>query len=521
MKTSLAASLAMVAALVMAPSAQASIECVQDSLDVLGYNPGPVDGVPGSRTTAAARNFATDYRLKLPGLSRGTSAEWCTALLGPAGGAGAMAGRFREPADIQPGADGCVTDPPDGYTHQIRGLVDGDELTIRVSAQFGGAVESLVWRDKEFINIYDHGRQISYAWFLDDYGGCLNPTEPGSDHDLFGLSSTSELRSVCSRTGNTLTTTTLPAYWVPPGAAEGEGGFCSGGATSAVNETAVATGQPLEKTITIGHRGLANVIAFDASITLDEDYRSNQVEIPTAYMTHEFTSYWRINPATGKLSRPGGVIPPDAPWSFMDFGAEPPILATPDGEYAMGAYTAEPILSYSILGYDSRNPANGTNKWNMVIREEPADAGTYRYQSFAIVGTLESVKNTMMALYRLHPIEFAPPMGHVDAANCQEVAGWAWDPKAPDEPIEVEFYGVEEDGSRSLLSSALADGFRRDLPPVLGDNGRHGYAIATREILPNGGRRTIIVEAKNSIDGLQNRPLLPPVHHLECADLSR
>jgi hypothetical protein len=83
------------------------------------------------------------------------------------------------PIQPAPQAQACDENPPPGYTKTIRGLVDGDELTLTVSSRFGGAVESVLWRGKEFINTWDHGREISYAWGMDDYGECLNPTEPG------------------------------------------------------------------------------------------------------------------------------------------------------------------------------------------------------------------------------------------------------------------------------------------------------------------------------------------------------
>ena len=54
----------------------------------------------------------------------------------------------------------CDEDPADDYVQRISAPVEGDPLEIAVSARFGGAVESLTWRGKEFINIYDHGRQI-------------------------------------------------------------------------------------------------------------------------------------------------------------------------------------------------------------------------------------------------------------------------------------------------------------------------------------------------------------------------
>src|SRR4051812_6231538 len=58
--------------------------------------------------------------------------------------------------------------------------VFGLPLTISTSSQFGGAVSSLKWGDKEFINDWDHGRQLQVnAQFFNRYE-CYNPYEAGT-----------------------------------------------------------------------------------------------------------------------------------------------------------------------------------------------------------------------------------------------------------------------------------------------------------------------------------------------------
>lgn len=503
------------------PAAASSVTCVQDGLTILGYDPGPVDGLLGQRTAETVTNFGRDHGVDLPRFSPANSDQWCAAVNRVVFGVAAVE---IDPANIETGAPSglsspqCTFDPPDTYAREIRNIVDGDELSLRVSARLGGAVESVMWRGKEFINIFDHGRQISYAWAQNDAGGCLNPTEPGSAADLFNQASSTELLSVCSDGPNQLTTHVLPAYWLTPGEAEGRDGYCSGGAAGALNDT-VNTADELLKSIEIGYQGIDNVIAFDATITLAEDYEVNQAEIPTAYLTSEFTRFWRFDPSTGELTAAPGE-PAAEPWSFQDSGTLPPILATPDGAYAMGAYTAEPILTYQVLEFDVPNPNEHTTKWNMVIREEPAPAGDYRYLSFAIVGTLDEVQSAMRGLYALHPTDFHPPEGYVDVANCYEIAGWAWDPKAPSQPVNVEIYEVAEDQSRSLVSTHLADSYRQDLGQVLNDNGRHGYHIETRNLISDGQRHVLELEIVNSVQGLANHALNFGRRVLQCPELA-
>ncbi len=410
--------------------------------------------------------------------------------------------------------DTCEIEPTDDYVQSIKGIVDGDELVLSVSARFAGAVDSITWRGKEFINVFDHGRQISYAWQMDGHGECLNPTEPGSASDLFDLSSTSQLLEVCRPQPNLLSTKTIPAYWLAPG----ETGFCDGATSEAVNDTLVAD-HLFAKTIEIGYAGIENVIAFTAEISLPEYYDRLHLEVPTGYMTYEFTNYWRFNPVTGELEKPESLQVLE-PWSFVHTSTLPPILATEDGEYAMGAYTAENVITYEILRYEVENLADFTNKWNIIIHEVPAPAGTYTYQSFVIVGTLDQVIEGMNKIFELHPTDFYPPEGYVDIANCDVIEGWAWDAKTPDQPIEIEVRNVNSDGSETTLFTQTADQYRSDLAIALGDNGNHGFSIDTSDIVHSGDPHTLRFYGLNSNADLAPSILLPGEQMVTCSQFS-
>ena len=428
------------------------------------------------------------------------------AVLGiPAGPMAAFTNTARAQSDTS-----CEAAPPDAYRQTIRGIVDGDELAITVSGRFAGAVESLTWRGKEFINIFDHGRQISYAWQMDYHGECFNPTEPGSASDLFSLSSTSELLEVCKPQENVLTTVNQPAFWLAPG----ETGFCDSGTKTAVNDTLVSD-QILEKTIQIGYGDIDNVVVFTATITIPESYAYLQAELPTGYLRHDFTNYWVYNPETGEAFKPESeeLV---APWSFVYTTRFPPILATEDGAYAMGAYTIEDFTAYEILFYDVPDPEDRTNKWNVVLHERPLPAGEYTYTTFVVVGTLDGVIESLDELFRIHPTEFNPPEGYIDLANCDVMDGWAWDPKTPNEAIDVEIRLVNADGTESLLSRIPADRFRVDLAEALGDNGRHSFNLTGADFIPDGETHRYRIYAVNSNPGLPPRALIPAEIELTC-----
>ena len=48
---------------------------------------------------------------------------------------------------------------------------------------------------QEFINSYDHGRELQLAVVVAGFGECWNPTEAGGESDGIGLATKSELQA--------------------------------------------------------------------------------------------------------------------------------------------------------------------------------------------------------------------------------------------------------------------------------------------------------------------------------------
>ncbi len=480
--------------------------CVQSILALHLYDPGPIDGILGQRTRDMAYSFATDWRLDpLPPLSGATAAEWCVALTAAQRGAD----QPLDPALTDgPETLRCVADPVDGYARVITGEVDGDPVELRVDARFGGAVGSLTWRGREFLNIYDHGRQISYAWHLNDHGECLNPTEPGAAQDYFLQSSTTQVHEICGLALNHLSTRISPAYWTAPG----EPAFCDNGTEVGVNTTLVSE-NGFAREVMIGYEGLENVILFDAVITLEQDYRSLRVEAPTAYLTHDFTARYSFDPRDGALIPRPESMELYEPFAFVHSSTLPAVLATEDGAFALGAYTAMAGAQYQLLHYDVPNPFDANNKWNIRISFVPAPAGDYVFRTFAVIGTLEQVHEGMVALSALHPVDVTPGEGYVDRFDCDWIEGWAWDPDAPNEAMMVDVVDVE---TGDVVLSVSAGGPRADLAEALGDNGLHAYSFQTSEILPDGGRGLFSLRVRSSETGWASTPLIPGQVDLDC-----
>jgi hypothetical protein len=271
----------------------------------------------------------------------------------------------------------------------IRRAAGGSEIVITTTSRLAGAIHSLTWGGREFIDSLDHGRQLQSASNL-DVGGklfneCFNPTEAGCERDMAGPTSTSRLlyRSAGDRE---LVTVTQMAFWLRPGQA-------SGGHT-ALNTTALSN-HLLEKHVRIGAAGLDHAIRHAITFTLPADERHERAtfEILTGYMPPEFDTFLRLLP-DGSLEEIG---PGPGEQSH------PVILATADGGHAMGCWsparsrtTGRPP-TYGRFAF----PPQKVVKWNCVVREEDEaglEAGPHPYLVYSAVGTREQVRTTLVTL---------------------------------------------------------------------------------------------------------------------------
>jgi hypothetical protein len=275
----------------------------------------------------------------------------------------------------------------------ISAAVDGSPLVVRTASRLAGAIGSLTWKGKEFINSWDHGRELQSASSFDGYGECYNPTEAGSASDGTGPSSTSELLSL-SASGNRLESRTQMAFWLPPGETRApRPGYCPNG--RAENTTALS-GHVLSKEVTIGYKGIDRAIDYRVRFTVPEVHSTAAFEALTGYMPGEFSKFWTYDPVAGSLE------------ALSDGPGEQPlpvILATPDSRFAMGVYSPGKA-GYGRFRFDHLRPeANATNKWNCVYRVQGGvPKGDHAYRCFVTVGTLAEAAQ---AIGRLHAL-FAP-----------------------------------------------------------------------------------------------------------------
>jgi hypothetical protein len=278
-------------------------------------------------------------------------------------------------------------------------MVLGAPLSIRACPDFAGAICSLTWKGKEFINAYDHGRELQSASSFDQMGECFNPTEAGSEADGTQKRSSSVLVRARA-TAKSLSTRTQMAFWLKPGQNYPQG--CDGRPEMTRAQNATALSQHLvSKQVSIGHRGLANVIRYDVEFEVPKPHDRAVFEALTGYMPEEFSRFWTLDPASRKVEE-----------LLVHRQGEQPlplIFSTTDQQFAMGIYAPGlPQATYPSAGYgrfrftnNPKIPNWNTVKWNCAYRFNKVRAGKYRFRCFVVVGSQQQVADSMLRLSSL------------------------------------------------------------------------------------------------------------------------
>ena len=279
----------------------------------------------------------------------------------------------------------------------VRGKAGDSEIVVTTTARVAGAIHSLRWNGKEFVDSADHGRQIQSASNFDCgkefVPEVFNPTEAGSRADGAGETSTSRLLELSAK-GNELVTLNRMAFWLKPG--EKSGGHL------ARNQAALSD-HYLAKRVTIGYKNLPHAIEYRVTflVPTGEKHTYAQFEAVTGYMPPEFGTFLRFDAKDGTL-RPLT----DGPGEQSD----PVVLATADGKHAMGVYSPDqPSKGFEQAGYGRfRFAAEKVVKWNCVFRAKNpggVPGGEFQFRCFLVVGTTDDCAATLAALHK----EFAKP----------------------------------------------------------------------------------------------------------------
>jgi hypothetical protein len=262
-------------------------------------------------------------------------------------------------------------------------------IRVATADHNAGAITSITWGGREFIDDKDHGRQCQSASSFDYQGESFNPTEAGASVWTDGYNpSPSSSKLIWEVTaGNKILTRSQMAYWYPVAGAR-------------------LSRHYLQKTVTVGLEGLPNVIEHTVYFTIPEDemHTYAQFEALTCYMHKDFRNFYTLTIErhwSGDRIRTEVVAAPlsDGPGEQI----KPIFFSTDDGKYAIGVYSPTLPQAGWPHGGHGRWRFWDTMKWNVVYRFlNPAPGATYTFTQYIIVGSTEDVMRDMATLMKRH-----------------------------------------------------------------------------------------------------------------------
>jgi hypothetical protein len=283
---------------------------------------------------------------------------------------------------------------PTGFT--VRQPVLDSTMVLHSSPRTAGAIDSLKFRGREFVNAYDHGREWQSAVSYDGFGECLNPTEAGSSKDGTGPDSSSLLLDARTH-DSTLATTLRMAYWLAPDEPYKAACGQHKDAHAAQNKELLSQ-DTLLKQVTLGYQTLPNVIDYLVTLNVAEAHQSAVVEAVAGYMPPEFSLFLTFDPVTSQIATLSDG-PGDQPL--------PLILSTKDRQFAVGVFSPplrspgpQPGYGHFIFRQHPEISGWNTAKWNCVFRTGAIGPGPLTYRCFIAVGTVEEVRTALRNLVK-------------------------------------------------------------------------------------------------------------------------
>jgi alpha-tubulin suppressor-like RCC1 family protein len=282
-------------------------------------------------------------------------------------------------------------------------------ISVSTSTQFAGAVSSIKWRNKEFINNWDHGRQLQLdSQFFNRYI-CYNPYEAGSFDDGKSSTSTSRLLSITA-SGNRLEATTQMAWYYTYHESYNPADYCGDPAQwlACPAYNGPLSNYKVHKTITIGFAGIPNVIEDLVDQSIPEPVRMGS-DVLVAVVNYDFSSMrsWDVVSKDYRNVR-----------ALAGIDDRIKVVSTPDGNYAMGWYAPELLQRYGIDGVanwwfvvpptmaypDPNNPSQPDPNYACVHfgsanRYDNFGPGTTFDRAYLVVGNLEQVRTGLASVH--------------------------------------------------------------------------------------------------------------------------
>lgn len=288
-----------------------------------------------------------------------------------------------------------------GVLPDIRGfkgnaVVGNRVLTITTSSQFAGAVDGVYFNGCNFVNNYDHGRQIQTASWDRGMGEANNPNEAGwhKDRDV----TSSRLLSL-DADSSSIATVVHPAYYLRNGETSP---FSPKEITFPPPAGATFSKDPyFSKKIQVNVNGDPQVFSILTQMHIMTPLTSTIFQPSFVALNREFSAFYELGDDF--------VYKPITYNKRPTARTRPVILSTVDGRYAMGVYS--PSLDgtktvYSGSYYDwgnPLNPSNDTANLSVAYCYPSTVQGGITQIVYFVVGKLDDVRPKLQALVKSTP----------------------------------------------------------------------------------------------------------------------
>jgi len=276
----------------------------------------------------------------------------------------------------------------------ISSTVFGQPLSISTKTEFAGAVTSLLWNGKQFVDIgpqqNDRGREFQTAASFFKKYECYNPTEAGANFDS-GPTSSSQLLWL-NASGNTLESQTLMAFFRAEEGAEANCGDRTQWEPAPPHNYQPSNYQ-VHKKITIGYAGIQNVIEWISDLWIPEHITSGQVETMVAIMPYEFAPLWSydlVSKTFRNVSSTGGE----------DDSVK---VRMADNNHALAYYSPERLQPYDGSNFRWSHGADSGGFATMGgLHRFPSfnGPGYLGYRSYLVIGNKDQVKAGLDSLHQ-------------------------------------------------------------------------------------------------------------------------
>lgn len=269
--------------------------------------------------------------------------------------------------------------------------VSAGGVTIKSNADTGGSVWEWLWHGKQFINDYDYGRQLSMAVYA--FGKALQETGDkygGPKIPVYNRHPSPTLYVKTS--GNEQSSRAVPIDWSPDN--------LKGGKDNAVIYPDVKIG----KDVTLNWVGPDGVDRNWPVVLYESVYEGPAIpvatiEAPTAYLTAEFTTYYKYDPVKDELSPIKAL---HTKVNVSGGGANGLIVAsgTDPNAIAFGVYENDP--NAGIVLFDNSGPGGGQygssfSKWGVLYRSTVRP--NWKFRTWMATDTVPRIKEYFRQLY--------------------------------------------------------------------------------------------------------------------------